>query len=149
VTEVAASLDRVTAMSAAMEALLADEAVAEGDADAVGTGVLVADTGCTLAGLPVAREVFGRLGARFRPLTRDGAPVGPGEPIAELGGPLAAMRGAAPTAVRLLVRLSAIASGRRLPGPGDPLDAYASRLSRGEPVGDDEPWFHLETRDPE
>lgn len=148
-TEVAARLDRVTAMTAAMEALLADGAVAEGDADAVGSGVLVADTGCTLAGLPVAREVFGRLGARFRPLTQDGAPVGAGEPVAELGGPLAAMRGAAPTAVRLLVRLSAIASGLRRPESRDPLDAYALRLSPGEPVGDDEPSFHLETRDPE
>ena len=148
-TEAPASLDRVTAMTAAMEALLSDGAVAEGDADAVGTGVLVADTGCTVAGLPVAREVFGRLGARFRPLTRDGVRVGAGESIAELGGPLAAMRGAAPTAVRLLVRLSAIASGRRVPEPGDRLDAYAARLSRGEPVGDDGPSFHLETRDPE
>ena len=50
-----------------------------------------------VAGLPVAKETFGRLGARFRPLVEDGARVGPGDAVGELGGPLAAMRGAAPT----------------------------------------------------
>lgn len=140
-------LDRVTAMTAAMGALLSDGAEPQGDPDAVGGGFLLADAACMIAGLPVAKEAFGRLGARFRPLVDEGADVAVGDAVAELGGPLAAMRGAAPTAIRLLVRLSAIASDRREPELNDDLDAYASRLSRGEAVGHDGPAFHLEMKD--
>ena len=141
------SLDRVVAMTAAMQALLADAAAPSGDPDAVGVGVLRSDAVCVIAGLPVAKEAFGRLGARFRPLVEEGSDVTDGDAVAELGGPLAAMRGAAPTAIRLLVRLSAVASDRRAPELDDDLDAYAARLSRGEPVGHDGPSFHLEVRD--
>jgi hypothetical protein len=141
------TLDRVTAMSAAMEALVADGAAPQGDPDAVGVGVLLSDAACVIAGLPVAKEAFGRLGARFRPLVDEGGDVTDGDAVAELGGPLAAMRGAAPTAIRLLVRLSAVASDRRVPELDDDLDAYAARLSRGEAVGHDGPSFHLEVKD--
>lgn len=134
-------------MTAAMQALLADRAEPSGDLDAVGAGVLLADAACVIAGLPVAKEVFGRFGARLRPLVDEGTDVTDGEAVGELGGPLAAMRGAAPTAIRLLVRLSAIASDRRVPELDDELDAYAARLSRGEAVGHDGPAFHLEVRD--
>ena len=141
------TLDRVVAMTAAMQALLDDNAEPQGDPDAVGAGVLLADSACVIAGLPVAKEAFGRLGARFRPLVGEGFGVSRGDAVAELGGPLAAMRGAAPTAIRLLVRLSAVASDRRVPELDDVLDAYAARLSRGEAVGHDGPSFHLEMRD--
>ena len=140
-------MDRVTVMTAVMQALLTDRAAPDGDPDAVGAGVLLADSRFVVAGLPVARECFGRLGARFRPLVEDGTRVDAGDALGELGGPLAAMRGAAPTAIRLLARLSAIASEQRLPEPDDEIDLYAARLSRGEPVCDDGPSFHLEMRD--
>lgn len=140
-------LDRVTVMTAVMQALLEDRAAPQGDPDAVGSGVLLADSRCVIGGLPVVKECFGRLGARFRPLVDEGARIAPGDAVGELGGPLAAMRGASPTAIRFLTRLSAIASEQRLPEPDDELEIYAARLSRGESVGDDGPSFHLEMRD--
>jgi nicotinate-nucleotide pyrophosphorylase len=146
-----APLDRLVAVTAAMEALLADAARADvehgADPDAVGGGVLVADARCVLAGVPVAKEVFGRMGVRLRSLAPEGSLVAAGDVVAELGGPSAAMRGAAPTAIRLLIRLSSVASDLRPPDPDDDLDAYAVRLSSGDPVGDDGPSFHLEMRD--
>lgn len=145
-SEARPALDRVTAMTAAMQALLADGAEPDGDPDAVGVGVLLCDAHFRIAGLPVAKEAFGRMGARFRPLVDEGAEVTNGDVVGELGGPLAAMCGAAPTAIRLLVRLSAVASDRRVAELDDELDAYAARLSRGEAVGDDGPAFHLEMR---
>ena len=141
------TLDRVTALTAAMQALLADAAEPEGDPDEVGVGVLLADSACVIAGLPVAKDVFGRFGARLRPLVDEGAEVTAGDAVAELGGPLAAMRGAAPTAIRLLVRMSAVASDHRVPELDDELDSYAARLSHGEAVGHDGPAFHLELGD--
>ena len=138
-----AALDRVTVMTVVMEALLADAARPLGDPDEVDTALVVADGRCVVAGLPVAKEAFGRMGARLRPLVDEGARVAPGDAVAELGGPVAAMRGAAPTALRFLSHLSAIASEQRPAELGDPLEAYAARLSPGEPVGDDGPSFHL------
>jgi nicotinate-nucleotide pyrophosphorylase len=140
------ALDRVQVMGVVMQALMSDGARPEGDPAEVGAGVVIADGRFVLAGLPVAREAFGRLGARCRPMADEGSVVDAGTVVAELGGPLAAMRGAAPTAFRLLARLSAVASELRPPEAGDPLDGYAARLSPGEPVGDDGPSFHLETR---
>jgi nicotinate-nucleotide pyrophosphorylase len=142
--------DRVVVLTVAMQSLLADGVQADvepgADPDAVGGGALVADGPAVLVGLPVAKEVFGRMGVRLRPLVDEGSRVRPGDVVAELGGPTAAMRGAAPTAIRLVVRLSSVASGRRSPDPDDDLDLYATRLSPGEPVGDDGPSFHLEMR---
>ena len=137
------SLDRVTVMTVVMEALLADDVRPLGDPDAVDTARIVADGRCVVAGLPVSKEAFGRLGVRLRPLVDEGSRVEQGDAVAELGGPVAAMRGAAPTALRFLAHLSAIASDQRPAQLGDPLESYAARLSPGEPVGDDGPTFHL------
>ena len=111
------------------------------------SGVLLADAACVIAGLPVAKEVFGRLGARFRPLAEEGTEVTVGDAVAELGGPLAAMRGAAPTAIRLLV-----ASVRGRVGPARTRVGRRARRVRGAvvargAVGHDGPSFHLEMRD--
>jgi nicotinate-nucleotide pyrophosphorylase len=151
VSQTPGALDRALLLTSAMEALLADSArfdVAPGDdPDAVGGAILVADARAVLAGAPVAKEVFGRMGARFRALVPEGTQVESGDVVGELGGPLGAIRSAAPTALRLLVHLSGVASGRDSPDPDDPLDVYAWRLSPGEPVGDDGASFHLEMRD--
>jgi nicotinate-nucleotide pyrophosphorylase len=139
--------DRLTMMPLVMAALLSDGARPTGDPDAVGTARIVADATGRVAGLAVAKEAFGRMGARCRPLADEGAAVEAGTSIAELGGPLGAIRAAAPTALRLLVRLSSIAAGTERPDPADPLDAWAgelARLSPPGPVGDDSPSFHLE-----
>lgn len=136
-------LDRLTAAPLAMEALLADGATAEGDPDEVGVAVVVARGAGTLAGFPVVREVFGRMGVRCRPVREEGARIEPGDEVAELGGPTAAMRGAWPTARRLLERASAVASGARTATAGDPLDEHAARLSPPGAVGHDGPSFEL------
>lgn len=139
--------DRVTMMPLVMAALLADDARPAGDPDAVGTGWVVAEAAGRVAGLAVAKEAFGRFGARCRALVDEGATVGAGTAVAELGGPLGAMRGAAPTALRFLGRLSAVAAGVESPDASDPLDVWAatlSRLSPPGPVGHDSPSFRLE-----
>jgi hypothetical protein len=139
--------DRVTMMSIVMAALLAEGATPVGDPDAVGTARIVAAYEGRVAGIAVAKEAFGRMGARCRPLVEDGARVTSGTTVAELGGPLGAIRGAAPTALRFLTRLSAVAAGIDAPARGDPLDAWAAalaRLSPPGPVGDDSPSFRLE-----
>jgi Quinolinate phosphoribosyl transferase, N-terminal domain len=139
------SLDRVMLMPIVMQALIDDGAAPIGDPDDVGTARLVCEREGVVAGLPVAKEVFGRFGARLRPLVEEGEEVVPGCDVAELGGPLAAIRGAASTAITFLERCSAIASGALDARPGDPLDAYAEeiRLSRQRAVGDDGPSFQL------
>jgi nicotinate-nucleotide pyrophosphorylase len=81
-----------------------------------------------LAGLPVAREVFGRLGVRLRALVPEGSSIAAGTKVAEIGGPLRAMLAARPTAFRLLERLTAVASGALAPVQDDPLDRYAVGL---------------------
>lgn len=140
-------LDRVDIMAAAMSALLADSARAHGDSDAVG----IARVRCTarglVVGLPVLKEVFGRMGARVRPLVGDGDVVEAGALIAEVGGPIAAIRGASPTAIRFLARLSAVASDRVDADPADPLELWAAEVGRLSPVasvGDAGPSFELE-----
>lgn len=139
------TLDRVTLMPIVMQALIADGAAPIGDPDDVGTARLVCERGGTIAGLPVAKEAFGRLGARLRPIVEEGEAVRPEGDVAQLGGPLAAILGAAATAIALLERCSAIASGALEPTPGDPLDTYAEeiRLSQHRVVGDDGPSFRL------
>lgn len=132
-------------MSVVMAMLLADDVGPVGDSDAVGTASLRSRGEAIVAGLPVVKETFSRVGGRCRPMMADGSRVRPGDLIAELGGPLAAIRGAAPTAIGVLERLSAVASGRREPDRDDPLDVYAVafRLSEPRPVGDDGPAFHV------
>jgi len=139
--------DRLTLMPLVMAALLADDARPSGDPDAVGFARIVVESPGRVAGIAVARETFGRMGARLRPLVDEGVRVEAGTPVAELGGPLGSIRGAAPTALRMLTRLSAVASGTAVPDPADPLDDWAAALARLSPpvsVGDDSPSFRLE-----
>jgi len=140
-------LDRITIMPVVMQALLDDGAQPLGDPDAVGMGRIVVGGAGILAGMPVAKEAFGRMGVRCRASMAEGAPIADGDQVAELGGPVAAMRGAAPTALRFLTSLSEVASGRRDPERGDPFGDYALalRLSGQDPVGHDGPSFTLET----
>jgi nicotinate-nucleotide pyrophosphorylase len=139
-------LDRVTIMPIVMEALLSDGARPHGDPDDVGIAHVVTAGGGVLAGMPVAKEAFGRMGVRCRATVEEGAMVSEGKQVAELGGPTAAMRGASSTALRFLERLSGVATGVREPAPGDLLDAYAAafRLSAHDLVGHDGPSFRLE-----
>jgi nicotinate-nucleotide pyrophosphorylase len=140
-------LDRVDTMTAAMSALLADGARADGDSDAVGVARIRCTAPGLVVGLPVLKEVFGRMGGRVRPSVSDGEVIEAGALIAEIGGPLAAIRGASPTAIRLLTRLSSVASGFADEGHDDPLERWAAevgRLSPAAPVGDAGPSFELE-----
>jgi Quinolinate phosphoribosyl transferase, N-terminal domain len=135
-------LDRSAILAAVMPSLLR---IRPGDDDdGVGVGWIVAVTCGVCAGIPVATEVFGRLGVRVRPRVPDGSPVTSGEPVADVGGPLGSMRAAGPLAIAFLERLSTVASGVRLPDPADPLEMYAARLSSDGPVRDDGPTFRLE-----
>lgn len=136
--------DRADVLAAVMPALLGSDIALPGDPDRVGGATIVAVGEGVVAGLPVVREVFGRLGARTRVLTDDGSRVVDGQVVAEVGGPLAAIHTAGPVALRFLTRLSAVAAGARAPEPGDALDAYAARLSAPAPVGDDGPSFRLD-----
>ena len=135
---------RADVLAVVMPALLGVDPASHGDPDEVGTARIVAAGRGLVAGVPIAREAFGRMGSRTRPLVDEGSPIEPGQVVAEVGGPLAAIRAAAPVALDLLTRLSAVASGARAPAPGDVLEAYASRLSAAAPVGDDGPSFHLD-----
>jgi nicotinate-nucleotide pyrophosphorylase len=145
--------DRATILAAVMPALLAtqaspDETWSGNDADDTGSDTVVAIDACVLAGWPVAREAFARLGVRCRPLVDDGVDVASGDVVAEVGGPIAAIRRAAPVALAFLSRLSAVASGMRVADDGDELERYAravagSRLSPSAAVDDDGPSFRL------
>ena len=113
-------LDRITIMPVVMQALLDDGARPSGDPEEVGVGRVVARSAGTLAGMPVAKEAFGRMGVRCRASVSEGAPIVDGDQVAELGGPVAAMRGAAPTALRvpLLVLRGGVGTPRtRARGP--------------------------------
>lgn len=141
------SLDRVDIMTAAMSALLADGARAQGQDDAVGIARIRCTAPAVVAGLPVVKEVFGRMGGRVRPLVSDGQVVAAGAVIAEIGGPLAAIRGASPTAIRFLTRLSSVASGVAEASNDDAFERWAAevgRLSPVPPVDDAGPSFELE-----
>jgi len=137
--------DRVTLMAAAMRALLDDDARPSGDPDAIGSASIVCARGGVIAGLALVKEIFGRLGVRFRAAVVDGAQVRAGEHVAVVGGPAAAIEAALPTALGALERLSAIASGSTEPAVDDVVDAWARslRLSSDEPVGDHGPSFRL------
>ena len=134
--------DRPTIVAAIVEDLL--RLRPDTDDDTVGLARVVCDGAGTCAGVIVAQEIVGRVGARSRPLVEEGAAVEPAEAVAELGGPLAAIRGAAPLALTWLHRLSAVASGATPPEPRNELDAYAARLSAPGAVRHDGPSFHVE-----
>jgi pantoate--beta-alanine ligase len=142
--------DRTEILAAVMPALLATQGTTVTptggvDDDATGRDTVVATTACVVAGLPVAREAFARLGVRFRPLVTEGTALGAADVVAEVGGPIAAIHRASPVALGFLARLSAIASGTRAPDPSDGLERYAAelRLSPSAAVDDDGPSFRL------
>jgi hypothetical protein len=139
-------LDRSTILEAVMPSLLTVEIDAADDGE-VGAARVVAEGPGVVAGLPVAKEVFGRLGVRTRSLVPDGAEVAPGLAVAEVGGALAAIRGAGPIALTWVTQLSAVATGAVPPAEGDPLHAYAAGLSRSDAVRDAGPSFRLEFED--
>ena len=140
--------DRTEVLAAVMPVLLATQGTTPTgavDDDATGRDTVVATNACVVAGLPVAREAFARLGVRFRPLVSEGTALGAGDVVAEVGGPIAAIRRASPVALGFLARLSAIASGTRAPDASDGLERYAAevRLSPSAAVDDDGPSFRL------
>jgi nicotinate-nucleotide pyrophosphorylase len=136
-------------LAAVMPALLAAQrSTGAPGSDETGAGTVVAGSPCVVAGLPVARETFARLGARFRATVEEGASILAGDVVAEVGGPVDAIRGAAPVALAFLGRLSAVASGVREPDPEDALERYAAELAGGRlspsvAVDDDGPSFRL------
>jgi hypothetical protein len=137
-------LDRPTILDAVFPSVMAIAPDPDEDPEAVGMARIVAASPGVVAGVPVAKEVFGRLGVRTRALVAEGAVVAPGQTVAEVGGALAAVRGAAPVALTWLRRLSAVATGAAPPAEGDPLDDYAARLSRPDAVHDAGPSFTVE-----
>ncbi len=134
--------DRVEIVAAVMPDVL--RLRVDTDDQEVGAAQIICDEPGTCAGMPIVKEIVGRVGARARALVAEGALVEPGQVVAELGGPRAAIGGAAPLALRWLHRLSAVASGAIAPEPGDALDTYASRLSASGAVRHDGPAFHME-----
>ena len=146
-----ADLDRAALMVAVTRALAEDLAEGEPEEAAghpeaeTGRGLIVCRRAGILAGVPVAREAFARVGVRLRPLVGEGTRARAGEAVAEVGGSIRAMLAARPTAIALLERLSAIASRAREPDPDDPLDAYAASFARPPVVSSDNgPRFDLE-----
>src|SRR3954447_25763143 len=78
-------------------------------------GVILAKSGCIIAGLDVAAEAFRQLdpGCAVRSLKHDGEPCEPGDIVAELIGHAAPMLTAERTALNFLQRLSGIATVTR------------------------------------
>jgi hypothetical protein len=140
-------LDRPTILEAVLGSIMGIRPDPDADPEAVGMATIVAETPGVVAGLPVAKEVFGRLGVRMRALVNDGDVVAPGQAVAQVGGAVAAIRGAAPVALTWLQRLSAIATGAVPPVEGDLLEDHAARLSRPDMVADAGPSFRLEFED--
>ena len=64
------TLDRVVVMPIVMQAMLDADVHPDGDPDEVGSGHIVCDRAGVLVGMPVAKEAFGRLGARCRAVAR-------------------------------------------------------------------------------
>jgi nicotinate-nucleotide pyrophosphorylase (carboxylating) len=153
-SEASPELDAVEVLTAVMEALrddLEDGPVLPDAGDPreaeTGTAVIRSTEPGVLAGLPVAKEAFRRLGVRLRPLKGEGSAIAAGDRVALVGGSLQAILIGRRTVLRFLERLSAIASGRSDPDAGDPLDRYAAALgarATATPVGDNGPRFELE-----
>jgi nicotinate-nucleotide pyrophosphorylase (carboxylating) len=78
--------------------------------EATASAVVLSRSDGVVAGLPVAKEVFGRVGARIRPAVSDGDRIEPGRRVAEVGGPLRAILAAERTALNFLGRLSGVAT---------------------------------------
>lgn len=80
--------------------------------DDMGKAALVAREALTLAGLPVAAQVFRRVSRdiTFTPHAPDGAEVRAGQTLATVAGPTRALLGAERTALNFLQRLSGVAT---------------------------------------
>jgi nicotinate-nucleotide pyrophosphorylase (carboxylating) len=117
---------------------------------ATGRARIVAQAGGVLAGLPVAREVYGRMGVRLRALRDEGDRFDLGDVVAEVGGAVRAIRMGAGLALTYLSRLSSVASGRA-ESDGTALERYAMEIGTGarDPgVGENRPIaFALEEED--
>jgi nicotinate-nucleotide pyrophosphorylase (carboxylating) len=93
-----------------------------GDGDLTSLAVIDEDAACTarllvnepgvVCGLPVAAEVFARLGATLEPLAADGDRVEPGE-VARVEGPARAVLTGERLALNVIGRLSGIATATR------------------------------------
>lgn len=150
----APELDPLEVLTAVMEALrddLEDGPALPDPGDPreaeTGTALIRSTEPGVLAGLPVAKEAFRRLGVRLRPLKEEGSAIAAGDRVALAGGSVQAILSGRRTVLRFLERLSAIASGRSDPDPGDPLERYAASLgarATATPVGDNGPRFELE-----
>ena len=153
-SEAAPELDALEVLTAVMEALrddLEDGPALPGADDPreaeTGTAVIRSTEPGVLAGLPVAKEAFRRLGVRMRPLKEEGSALAAGERVALVGGSIQAILSGRRTVLRFLERLSSIASGRSDPDPDDPLERYAASLgtrTTATLVGDNGPRFELE-----
>jgi nicotinate-nucleotide pyrophosphorylase len=138
-----AELDREVILEAILPELRDGvlEAATDVPEAATGRAAIVAHGSGILAGLPVAREVYGRMGVRLRALRDEGAPIEPGQRVAEVGGAVRAIRMGAGLALTYLSRLSSVASGRVRPD-GSPLERYAAEIgsaARPPGVGENRP----------
>jgi nicotinate-nucleotide pyrophosphorylase len=105
---------------------------------ATGRAAIVAQAPGILAGLPVVREVYGRMGVRMRALRQEGAAFDRGDRVAEVGGAIRAIRMGAGLALTYLSRLSSVASGRT-ETDGSALERYAAAIgseARASEVGE-------------
>lgn len=110
-------LDREAVAEAVLRAL-AEDLGAEGDVSSsavipeerTARALVVAGSEGVVAGIPVAKEVFSRLGARLRARMKDGDRVAPGDVVAQAGGGLGAILAAERTALNFLGRLSGVAT---------------------------------------
>ncbi len=105
-------------MATAVMAALREDLGAEGDVTSAAVipeeqtagAVIFARSAGVLAGLPVAKEVFGRVNARLRARARDGDRIEPDEVVADVGGALRSILAAERTALNFLGRLSGVAT---------------------------------------
>jgi nicotinate-nucleotide pyrophosphorylase len=150
-----AELDRAAILEAILPELLDGvlESGTEVPESATGRARIVAQAGGILAGLPVVREVYGRMGVRLRTLKEEGGRFDRGETVAEVGGAIRAIRMGAGLALTYLSRLSSVASGRA-GSDGTPLERYAAEIGTAAPdpgVGENRPGepiaFALEEED--
>lgn len=106
------------AVAAAVLAALREDLGPGGDitSDAVipevetGRAVILAREEGMLAGVPLAKECFSRVNARFRARMADGDRLEPGSVVAHVGGALRAILAAERTALNFLGRLSGVAT---------------------------------------
>jgi nicotinate-nucleotide pyrophosphorylase len=70
-------LDRPTILEAVLPSIMTIVPDPDEDPEAVGLVRIVATSGGVLAGVPVAKEIFGRLGVRTRALVDEGASIAP------------------------------------------------------------------------